>query len=179
MIITLTLPADGTNADVTDYNGPIQQIVNVLNGGIDSTNLADGAVITTKILDGAVTTSKLAANAVTAAKMETQQTWQTPTYQNSWIDYDAGTTYGGLQYYKDSLGIVHLRGLIKSGTVTAGTAITTLPVGYRPGRQLIFEVTSNDVRGRIDVTPTGIIQTGAGISNLWVSLANITFRAEG
>lgn len=110
--------------------------------------------------------------------------WQNAVYQNSWIDFDAGSgagNFGGLQYHKDFAGFVHLRGLAKSGTVTAGTVIATLPVGFRPasGRQMLFEVTSNDARGRIDIANDGTIKTGAGISNAWVSFANIHFRAEG
>lgn len=57
--ISVSLPADGTGADVADYNTPITTIVNVINGNIDSNNLADGAVTAAKIADGAITPAKL------------------------------------------------------------------------------------------------------------------------
>lgn len=105
-----------------------------------------------------------------------QQAWQTPTLQNSWVQYD--TIFGTAQYYKDSTGVVHLRGLLKNGTVTAGTSLFTLPAGYRPVMQMLYEVTSNDARARLDVKTDGTVTTGPGVSNLWVSLANMSFRAE-
>ncbi len=57
--VSVTLPADGTNAEVADYNTPINTIVNEFNGNIDNTNIKSGAAI-----DG----SKLADNTVTGAK---------------------------------------------------------------------------------------------------------------
>ncbi|MCP4710447.1 MAG: hypothetical protein GY869_17630 [Planctomycetes bacterium] len=57
-----------------------------------------------------------------------QQSWQTPAFQNSWINYGSG--YNPAQYFKDSMGIVHLRGLVKN--VTLGQTVFTLPAGYRP-----------------------------------------------
>ena len=72
--------------------------------------------------------------AVTAAKIETQQAWQTVAYAAGWGDYDAGTEWYGGRYMKDSVGIVHLAGLIKntSGSTKNGGQLFTLPVGYRP-----------------------------------------------
>jgi hypothetical protein len=57
--ISVTLPTDGTTADVTDVNTPINTIVNEFNGNIDNTNIKSGAAI-----DG----TKLADNTVTGAK---------------------------------------------------------------------------------------------------------------
>lgn len=47
-------------------------------------------------------------------------------FSNGWVDQGSPTT----AYYKDALGMVHVRILVKSGT--NGTSIFTLPVGYRP-----------------------------------------------
>ena len=102
-----------------------------------------------------------------------QQAWQTPTFQNAWVNY--GGVYNPAGYFKDSLGIVHLRGLVKTGTIA--TAVFTLPAGYRPAyRQLMVSI-SNGAIARLDVDTTGsvIAQTG---SNVWFSLDGATFRAE-
>lgn len=149
------------------FNSRFGELADAINGNIDTENLVDGAV----------TAEKLAANAVTSGKIEAQQAWQTPPYSNSWVDYDS-TTYYGARYYKDSLGVVHLRGLIKSGTATAGTTMLTFPAGYRPGVQMIFETVSNDARAALTLHTDGTLKTRTGVNNTWVSLNGITFRAE-
>ena len=50
----------------------------------------------------------------------------TATLQNGWT--------GTLQYSKDDLGYLWLRGAITSGVITNGTVISTLPEGFRPSR---------------------------------------------
>lgn len=61
--ISVSLPTDGTTADVADYNTPINTIVNVINGNIDNANVKSGA---------AIATSKLAAdNGITGAMLST------------------------------------------------------------------------------------------------------------
>jgi hypothetical protein len=54
--------------------------------------------------------------------------WAPVTFQNGWVNFDAGRT---AQYRKNG-DYVELRGVVKSGTVAYGTAMFTLPVGYRP-----------------------------------------------
>jgi Concanavalin A-like lectin/glucanases superfamily len=47
-LVNITLPSDGTSADVADYNTPLTTIVGAINGGLDSTNISSlsGAKIT-------------------------------------------------------------------------------------------------------------------------------------
>lgn len=59
--ITVSLPADGTTADVADYNTPITTIVNAINGGLDNANIVAGA---------AIAGSKLANSSVAAGKLD-------------------------------------------------------------------------------------------------------------
>lgn len=100
-----------------------------------------------------------------------QEAWITPTFSGNWVNYS--TDYNPAGYFKDSLGIVHLRGLVKSGTNT----IFTLPVGYRPAyRELHAVQTNENTIGRIDILTTGEIQMMTG-SSVWISLDGITFRA--
>lgn len=127
----------------------------------------------TKIADLNITTAKIAANAITAAKIETQQAWQTPTLTNGWVNYGSG--YNTAAYMKDSLGFVHLKGLIKSGTMTA-TAFT-LPAGYRPIATYDIVVLSNGTVGGVEITTAGLVVPAAG-SNVYFSIDNISFKAE-
>ncbi len=103
-----------------------------------------------------------------------QEAWQTPAFQNGWVNFS--TSYNTAGYFKDSQGVVHLKGLVKSGK--ASTTIFTLPAGYRPaGRELHVVCTSPDVSGRVDVYTDGQVHMNAG-SVSWISLDGITFRAK-
>lgn len=154
---------NGDSATPTLFNERFQKIVNFFNNGLDSANITDGAI----------TSEKIAAAAVTAEKVSPAANWQTVTYQNSWTTYS--TSWGPAEYYKDHAGVVHMRGLIKSGTV--GATAFTLPAGYRPGVQLLFAIISNEAIARVDVKANGEVVVTNG-SNNWVSLASIVFRAE-
>lgn len=103
-----------------------------------------------------------------------QQVWQTPTLINGWVNYGP-LVYNSAGYYKDTIGTVHLRGLIKDGTV--GMTILVLPNGYRPLRQHLFAVEATGVHGRVDVYPAGAVVLISG-NNGYVSFDGISFRAE-
>lgn len=65
--ISVSLPSDGTTADVADYNTPVTTIVNEFNGNIDNANIKTGAAIATSKLadDAGITGAKLATSAIT------------------------------------------------------------------------------------------------------------------
>lgn len=181
ILANVTVPANATqivNANISDQRSQMTIAPNL----VRTTSIEDGAVTTAKIVDSnittakianlAVTTGKLADLSVTAAKIETQQAWQTPAMLNGWVRYD--TTHDNVGYMKDSLGFVHLRGLIRSGT--AGT-VFTLPVGYRPLFRRIYPCVSNQTIARLDVRADGVIELAA-YNNAWVSLEGVTFKAE-
>ncbi|MCM0760265.1 hypothetical protein M7775_17060 [Sporomusa sphaeroides DSM 2875] len=110
-----------------------------------------------------------------------QEAWKTPTLLNGWQNY--GNGYNNAGYYKDSLGVVHLRGLVKGGSsigsYTVSDYILVLPVGYRPlGGIYIFRVLSNNALGRCDiVSADGGVAARVG-NNGWFCLDGISFRAE-
>ncbi len=104
-----------------------------------------------------------------------EEAWIVPAFMNGWINFN--TTHNPAGYFKDSLGIVHLRGLVKNGT--NNTTIFTLPVGYRPSYQELQAVQTNpNTIGRVDILADGQVTVVSG-SNGWVSLDGITFRAGG
>jgi hypothetical protein len=72
--------------------------------------------------------------------------------------------------------MVHLEGVIASGTTTNPTILFTLPTGYRPaGGRLYFTTTSNAAFGSgfIDTTGEVYIEIGSATS---FSLDGISFR---
>lgn len=102
-------------------------------------------------------------------------TWTNLTLAAGWVFYGGGFTTP--QYTKGSDNIVSLKGLIRSGTTTAGTTITTLPVGFRPKERILYTVSSLNVNSRVDILPNGQVQIQSG-SNAWFSLDGIHFIGE-
>jgi competence protein ComGC len=102
-------------------------------------------------------------------------TWTTLTFSNSWVAY--GGAYSTPQYTKASDGMVSLKGLIKSGTMTSDTVIATLPAGYRPALREVFLGYSDGGVARFDVEPSGNITYEAG-GNGWFSLDGASFYAD-
>lgn len=82
-------------------------------------------------------------------------------FSNSWVNLNS-TTGEKASYTKDASGVVHLRGIIASGTV--GQAAFTLPAGYRPiGRRQFAVNTSPNAFGMLEINPSGAVipQTGS------------------
>ena len=117
-----------------------------------------------------------------------QEDWKAPERKrNGWVNYSRA--YNPVGFFKDSLGIVHLRGVIKNGAFARENGDTNkpykeergiifeLPVFYRPEyRQLFIAMTYRDTFGRVDVTTQGRVIAVVGDSH-WISLDGITFRA--
>ncbi len=96
-----------------------------------------------------------------------------PTFQNSWVNYGSGWREAG--FWRDPFGVVHLRGLIASGTI--GQTAFTLPPGFRPSASEVFATVSNNLLGRVSVLSGGAVVCDVG-SNVWLSLSGITFRTS-
>jgi hypothetical protein len=104
--------------------------------------------------------------------------WQALALQNSWVAY--GTPYASAQYQIDLNGRVSLRGLIKSGTVTDGTVLATLP--YAPSFEIATVALGNSGSAyspvRLDVTTAGnilIYGASAFSGSYFVSLDQLSF----
>ena len=104
---------------------------------------------------------------------QVQEDWITPTFLNGWLNF--GSPYANLKIMKDSMGFVHIKGFIKSGTIPS--AIFNLPVGYRPIEKLVFLIASATTTGQIIIETNGNVMADAG-STTWMCLDVITFRAE-
>lgn len=104
-----------------------------------------------------------------------QDDWTAPSFLNSWVNY--GGSYNTAGYFRDKNGIVHLRGMIKLGSV--GSAAFTLPEGYRPTNNELLATISNGAIGRINIDSSGNVTPASPSNNAWVSLDGITFRASG
>lgn len=98
--------------------------------------------------------------------------WKNVAFVNAWTNY--GGEYNPVQYYKDTDGFVHIRGLATGGAF-GGTIMFTLPVGYRPSHRVLKGTIASDAIARVDVQANGnvLAMTGSG----WVSLDEIIFQA--
>jgi hypothetical protein len=105
----------------------------------------------------------------------TTATWIAPTLLNGWVNF--GESQAIVGYYKDDLGMVHLKGFIKSGTAASGTVIFHLPGGYRPFEIMTYSTGSNGAYGQIYVKDNGDVVFDVG-SNVFFSLNIPAFRAE-
>lgn len=95
---------------------------------------------------------------------------------------DFGSGYDGPRYWKDPVGLVHLRGGIGfTGSVASGGTLLTLPSGFRPGFTSSFVAPSSSGAVRIDVSTAGVVSCNgtAFTTGGFVSLSGIYFGAEG
>lgn len=101
--------------------------------------------------------------------------WTNLSLQNGWVSFDGGG-HSTPQYTKSADGIVTVKGLIKSGTATAGTLIANLPVGYRPNERLLMHCVAWGVYCRVDVLANGNIVTDV-VNSGWTSI-EFSFPAD-
>lgn len=104
--------------------------------------------------------------------------WVTPTFLNSWVDFDSTGAVAATAAYRIDGNVVRLRGTVSSGS--SGFSIFILPAGLRPSMQQQWVVPTNGGTGRVDVHTGGqvvleVIHSG---TNAAVSLDAISFIAE-
>lgn len=126
----------------------------------------------------ACTRSKLGWHIVqklSAANMFVPQ--QSITLQGGWTTYDPN--WHAASVGRSGEGIVALNGLVKGGTLTAGTVIANLPVWARPDLILVFGIENADTSKTIEVRPNGDIVLRSSILTNYISFIDIKFPAAG
>lgn len=78
-----------------------------------------------------------------------------PAFVNSWTNY-AG--YQVARFLKDAAGVVHIEGVVDSGSGT----IFTLPAGYRPSAKLLIDARGNSGVGYLEIDTDGTVDYVAG-----------------
>ena len=73
-------------------------------------------------------------------------------------EYDLTTTNGRITYSKDQFGRVYLYIYITATTISNEKLLGTLPVGYRPARQVTALARVGGAFATIDITTTGSIR---------------------
>lgn len=142
----------------------------------NSTQTIDGQLTIPLLKDDVIYLKAVATSGNTwqvIGKKEGVRAWIAPSLINSWANFGSGNANVG---YMKRDGIVHLKGLVASGTI--GAAIFTLPVGYRPAESRNYGTVSNGLFGYCGVLANGNVTANAG-SNTWFSIDGISFPAEG
>ena len=137
------------------------------------TNLTGTASININGTVGATTPSTGAFTTLSATGGITTDSITTPTLLNSWVNF--GSSQNNAGYWKDPFGVVHLKGFVKNGTMSA--AIFTLPVGYRPTATCNFGTVSNSAFGAFYIDSSGNVVPFVG-SNAQFSLDGCTFDTK-
>jgi len=109
--------------------------------------------------------------------------WPGPGTRGKWTDLTllAGNTAFGDEYhtpayYKDPSGWVHLKGMLRGGTLTSGTGIATLPAGFCPPAHGMHRgQTEGPATQLISIMSSGGIAL-SGNANGWLSLDGIHFH---
>jgi hypothetical protein len=103
-------------------------------------------------------------------------------YANGWTDFGGGEQVG--RYKIDSTNRVWLDGDLKPGSYASGDTIFTLPVGYRPVAERVYEKQPVSGTGAgcytINILPSGIVQVNnvVGAAPLITGLSGISFPVD-
>lgn len=114
--------------------------------------------------------------------------WIAPTLQNGWVETIAplgGTNTASVSYSKDALGVVRLRGRVRSGATGVNSSILTLPEGFRPAYSFRVTMAANATGAGFAVALGSVMADGrvgcdTSISGTgsWLQLEAIQFLAE-
>lgn len=169
----------------TDPRGLVAQLQAVLQQHGYAINVsgadivANAAAIATNTTNIATNTTNIATNASAITALQAlfaAPAFTAPTLLNSWVNF--GGVYSNAGYYKDPLGRVHLRGLVKNGTIPAD--IFVLPTGFRPSGSLLFRTYSDngaaDVLAVVNIEADGSVVALRGNNAAW-GLNGISFTA--
>jgi hypothetical protein len=106
-----------------------------------------------------------------------QEPWRSAELAASYQEFGGG--YNPVQYFRDSAGIVHLRGTLRAfapvGAMEAGV-LFTLPTGYRPEYIENHLACAGAKAGYVELFPDGKVFVSSE-GHTWLSLDGITFRA--
>lgn len=157
----------------TDLSTELNALFTGLSATYNEDFTALQAQVNLSLADKAKQTDLIALSAQLNEKAnKSQEAWITPTLLNGWVHFD---NVRKLKYYKDNLGRVHIKGMVKEGV--AGVAIFELPAQYRPG-----ELTGDIIYFRDGFSGTGLRINSSGIVSADTtgirSFDGVSFRGE-
>jgi hypothetical protein len=122
----------------------------------------------------------LTVDSVDALRLAAFETWQLPTFQNSWSDWNQAV-FGQVAYRKNDLGEVQFMSLARAPTPApaAYSTLFTLPAAYRPLSRRLFSVAVNGTTAAVlEVWTDGSVKLSASGADAFVSLDGIRFSVD-
>lgn len=148
----------------------------------------NGTSITTKQSDGATLQISSPLNSTLGAGISLRHGWNSVwnsywngavynvsdlVYQNGWSDFGGAFEVGT---YKLSLdGTVALAGVLSKGTTTSGTLLFTLPVGFRPSKNVIAFAATETGDCLLIIAPTGAVTITRFSGGAYIILNTVSF----
>jgi hypothetical protein len=200
--VIITSNSEVAKDTISGHKPPTGAHSNIIKGSVNATDLASGAVTAAKIkapeawhqvAPGSDTQNLCADASTTAVFCSVTVDFQAAL---AWRNYGAPFATAG--FYKDQLGIVHLKGLVSNdfrlvGTIPSSLNIFRLPPAYAPANQRVFPTVGRDsagqevAQGRIDVQPDGLVVlvadcapslTDCSADGEYITLEGISFRPD-
>lgn len=168
--------ANGSFQQTTSYNVAEDSVQTVTNGGGITTFQRNNEFVFRRDISGTGVLFDRSTGFFMYFSDDTnyvEEGWLAPSYSNSWGD---GGADPGYRLMPD--GTVRLRGHITGGTTTPGTAMFTLPVGYRPTQEGYFTVSqpnNNTNQGTVRVRTTGQVDCISSPATASLSLDQVSF----
>jgi Concanavalin A-like lectin/glucanases superfamily len=102
---------------------------------------------------------------VVPSEVVAQEPWIAPSLLNSFANYDTAT-FNGAGYFKDTHGIVHIRGVLKR-TSSSTSPVFQLPAAYRCGLHHTFSIVADSKFARVLIDPSGQVSVPNADSATW------------
>jgi len=97
-----------------------------------------------------------------------------PPFQNGWTNFSP--TFSSAAFYRDSLGVVHLKGTLSGGA--SGTVAFTLPAGYRPALELFMPLAGGGPQAaNMQVRANGEVELTCAAACGAAGIDGLSFRA--
>ena len=200
----------------------------IVDGEVKTVDLAVAAVTSAKVLDNSLKGVDIDESSLTASRIVGPEAWRPVAAASTtgdacatssgvfcthmevtsggpqpvpWSNY--GGAFADAAYYRDQIGVVHLKGLVSNAELQVGPdvieyPILRLPAGYRPATRRVFASVGGSfptqaevAPGRVDIQPNGLVTlvTACGADDAGspecsatgsdVTLDGITFRMGG
>ncbi len=174
--VSVSLPADGSTADVGDYNTPINTLVTEINGNLDNNNIKAAAGIDgSKMADRTVTATKIDFATFNTASTTGSQTEYTP---GNLVGFSSTTLNKGYYYVVGKL--VFITYYI-SGTSNSGGLEFNLPSGLpsKANNALAVESLTSLIINNGVAIPQGYRAYTDPVSNASKVIVQYSFTASG
>lgn len=158
--ISVTLPTDGTTADVADYNTPVTTIVNEINGNLDNDNIDSAAAISgSKLADNSIDITAKASSF--DGWIEVSDSWTYASATTITVPTDATTKYS----VGDKIKFTQTSVKYFQVTAVASTTLTVLGIGgVTVANAAISDISYSKVE-----TPLGFSQGWVTWTPTWTS----------